>query len=173
VILQNPSDGAKVKRGRRIYLAISGGELLAVVPNLKGRTLRDAKFSLEREGLRLGTIEYQSSEEYPPNTIIDQLTATGARVKKETYVSVIVSQGVVTEKIPVPDLYGKTLADAQKLLTAGYLKLGNITYVPSPDLLPNTIIQQFPHAGELVQSGQAVDLIIVQAGDKKKELFEN
>jgi len=173
VILQNPGDGAKVKRGRRVYLAISGGELLAIVPNIKGRTLRDAKFSLEREGLRMGTIEYQSSDEYPPNTIIDQLTPTGLRVKRETFVSVVVSQGVVTEKIPIPDLYGKTLAEAQKILSGGYLKLGNITYVPSPDLLPNTIIQQFPHAGELVQNGQAVDLIIVQTGDKKKELFEN
>ena len=94
-------------------------------------------------------------------------------MKRETFVSVIVSQGIVTEKVTVPDLYGKTLIDAQKLLGAGYLKVGNITYVPSPELLPNTIIQQFPHAGELVQNGQAVDLIIVQTGDKKKELFEN
>ena len=173
VILQNPQEGSKVKRGRRIYLALSGGEILVEVPNLKGRTLRDAKYALEREGLMLGAIEYRSSDQFPVNTVIEQMTRAGSTVKHDAFVSVVVSQGITTEKIPVPDLYGKNLMEAEKLLNASSLRVGNVTYVPSPDLLPNTIIQQFPPAGELVINAQPVDLIIVQAGDKKKELFEN
>ncbi len=173
VILQNPVEGSKVKRGRRVYLTVSGGEILVAVPNLNGRTLRDAKYALEREGLRLGAIEYRSSDQYPLNTIMEQLTPFGAKVKHDAYVSVVISQGLTTEKIAVPDLSGKNLTEAEKILNAVSLKVGNITFVPSPDLLPNTILQQFPPAGELVMNGQPVDLIIIQAGDKKKELFEN
>lgn len=173
VILQNPVEGSKVKPGRRIYLTLSGGEILVEVPNLKGRTLRDAKYALEREGLKLGAIEYRSSDQYPLNTIIEQMTDPGARVRHDAFVSVVVSQGITTEKIAVPDLYGKNLTEAQRILSSSNLRLGNITYVPSPNLLPNTVIQQFPPGGELVINGQPVDLIIVQAGDKKKDLFEN
>ncbi len=172
VILQNPAEGSKVKRGRRVYLAVSGGEILVSVPNLKGRTLRDAKYALEREGLKLGAIEYRSSDQYPINTIMEQLTSFGAKVKHDSYVSVVVSQGLTTEKIAVPDLTGKNLTEAERILKEVNLKVGNITYVPSPDLLPNTILQQFPPAGELVMGGQPVDLIIIEAGDKKNELFE-
>ena len=173
VVIQNPSEGSKVKRGRRVYLTVSGGELLVLVPNIKGRTLRDAKFALEREGLNLGAIEYQSSDQYPLNTIIEQHVTPGTKVKRNVFISVVASQGLVSEKVTVPDLNGKTFVDAQKLLINSGLKLGNITYVPSPDLLPNTVVQQFPIAGELVMNGQAVDIFVVQATDKKDGLFEN
>ncbi|TLY29533.1 MAG: PASTA domain-containing protein [Ignavibacteria bacterium] len=52
VIIQSPFAGDKVKKGRRVYLTVSGGEQVATVPNIKGRTLRDARFGLEREGRR-------------------------------------------------------------------------------------------------------------------------
>lgn len=173
VVIQNPAEGFRVKRGRRVYLTISGGELLVIVPDIKGRTLRDAKFALEREGLNLGAIEYQSSDQYPVNTIIEQHVNPGTRVKRNIYISVVASQGLVAEKVIVPDLNGKNFADAQKILLNSGLKLGNITYVPSPDLLPNTVVQQFPIAGELVMNGQAVDIFVVQATNKKEGLFEN
>ncbi len=173
VIVQNPAPGSKVKKGRRIYLTISEGEQLVEVPNIKGRTLRDASFELEREGLILGAVEYQSSEEFPPNTVIEQGVPAGKKVKKDVYVSVVISQGKTDQKVQVPDLKGKALTDAGKLLANLGLKLGNITYVPSAELLPNTIVDQFPRPNDLVIFGQAVDLFVVQGGEKKKDTLEN
>ena len=172
VIIQNPMAGEHVKRGRRIYLTMSGEEQLIVVPNIKGRTLRDAKFMLEREGIKLGTIEYQPSDEFPPNTIIEQKRSPGSKVKNEEYVSVVVSQGTIAQKVAAPNLSGKTLTEATSILTTMGLKLGNITYLPSTELLPNTIIEQFPRAGDMVPNGQAIDLFVVQGGEKKKETIE-
>ncbi len=173
VIIQNPAAGESVKSGRRIYLSVSGGEAYVSVPNIKGRTVRDTKFVLERQGLLLGTLEYQPSDSFPQNTIIDQRPPQGAKVKRESYVSVVVSQGSVYQKVAVPELTGKTFKDASTLLAQSGLKVGNITYLPSPDLLPNTIIEQYPRAGEMVVSGQAIDLFIVQGGAQKKEILEN
>ena len=173
VITQNPPDGVTVKKGRRIYLVVSSGEVLATVPNVKGRTLREAKFALEREGIKLGAIQYQGSDQFPANTVIDQQIAAGTNVKRGKYISVVVSQGSMAEKVAVPDLKGKTLSEGQKLLTAAGLKLGNITYVSTVELLPNTIVDNFPASGVMVPVGQAVDLVVVQSGDKQKQLFEN
>jgi serine/threonine-protein kinase len=172
VIIQNPLPEHEVKRGRRVYLTISGGEQQVVVPNIKGRTLRDARFALEREGLQLGAVEYQPSDQFPVNTIVEQKTAAGAMVKRDTYVSIVVSQGATNQMVSVPDLEGKTLTDAEALLLGAGLKRGNITYAPSADLLPNTVLEQFPRKGELVAKDQPVDLVVVQGGEKKKDAFE-
>jgi hypothetical protein len=172
VLIQNPSAGEHVKHGRRIYLTVSGEEQLVIVPMIKGKTLREAKFALEREGIKLGTIEYQPSEEFPVNTIMEQKKAPGTQVKNDEYISVVVSQGTLAQKVAAPNLSGKTLTEATSILTAAGLKVGNITYLPSTELLPNTIIEQFPRAGEMVSNGQPIDLFVVQGGEKKKDTIE-
>ncbi len=54
VVVQNPPADAEVKFGRGIYLTVSGGEPLVVVPGLRGLSLRAATFSLEKSGPRSG-----------------------------------------------------------------------------------------------------------------------
>lgn len=173
VINQNPAAGRNVNKGRRIYLTISGGEKLVVVPALKGRTLRDAKFQIEREGLKLGAIEMQPSEEFPDNTIIEQKPQAGTKVKEDVYVSLVVSQGAISGKVTVPNVYGKSLTEVKKIFENQGLLLGNITYQNLVNLLPNTVVDQFPRAGDLVPRGQKVDLFIVQGGGKQKEVLED
>jgi beta-lactam-binding protein with PASTA domain len=173
VINQNPAAGKKVNRGRRIYLTISGGEKLVLVPSLKGRTLRDAKFQIEREGLKLGAVELQPSEQFPENTIIEQNPQPGTKVREDIYVSLVVSQGTMSGKVTVPNVYGKSLTEVKKVLEGQGLLLGNITYQNLANLLPNTVVDQFPRAGDLVLRGQKVDLFIAQGGEKQKEVLED
>jgi beta-lactam-binding protein with PASTA domain len=167
VVIQNPLAGHAVKKGRRVYLTVSGGEEAVIVPSVRGRTLRDATFLLERTGLRLGEVSHAPSEEYPVNTIIEQGYAPGAKARKDARVDVTVSLGPVDLSVAVPDLIGKTLSEAKKMIEGAGITIGNITYIPSPDLLPNTVIEQFPHAGELVEAKQAVDLVVVQGAEQK------
>jgi beta-lactam-binding protein with PASTA domain len=173
IITQNPAANDQVKRGRRIYLTISGGDVVTTVPAIRGKTIRDARFALEREGLKMGTMEYAPSDSFPQNTIVEQRPAAGVRIKKDAYIAVVISQGSVAQKIAVPDFTRKNLREVTTLLLNSGLKLGNITYLSSPDLLPNTVIEQYPRAGDLVTSGQAIDLFVVQGGEQKKEQLEN
>jgi serine/threonine-protein kinase len=170
VINQNPPGGAVVKHGRRVYLTISGGEAQVMVPSLRGRSTRDAKFALERFGLRLGGISYATSSNFPENTIIGQSVAPESRVSKGTVVNITVSSGREIKQIEVPQLVGKSTTEAEKLLVNARLKVGNITFQPSYDLLPNTVVDQFPRAGEMVNQDQAVDLFIVKAGKPTEEI---
>jgi serine/threonine-protein kinase len=170
VVDQNPPPGAVVKEGRRVYLTLSGGEVLASVPPLRGRSLRDAKFALERQGLKVGEIRFANSDTYPQNTIVEQALQEDRRVPRGTPVGLTVSQGRASSATTAPNLEGKTLAEAQRLLDAAGLVPGKITRQLSADLLPNTVIEQVPAPGTPMSHGQAVDLLIVQAGTPLEEI---
>jgi serine/threonine-protein kinase len=169
VILQNPGGEQIVKTGRRVYLTISGGEQDVIVPALRGRSIRDAKFALDRAGLRQGAIQYQISIELPEGTIISQDVTAGGKVKKGTYISVVVSAGESIDSIYVPSLVGKTLSEAQKILKEKGLKTGNITFQYNDELLPNTVIDQLPRENDVVTTQKEIDLFISQAPDKSSK----
>jgi serine/threonine-protein kinase len=164
VISQNPRPGAVVKYGRRIYLTVCGGEVLVAVPTLRGRSVRDALFALERNGLKAGEVIQVPSDSSPVNTIMSQTIPPGERVKKGTQVGITVSTGSLTRTIEVPNLEGKSLADAEKILEYFGLALGKVAYQLNPEVLPNTVVGQIPTAGAHVDSGRTVDLFVVKAG---------
>jgi eukaryotic-like serine/threonine-protein kinase len=172
VVIQNPIPGSVVKKGRRVYLTISGGEQKVFVPILRGKSVRDAKFSLERNGLKLGNIDNTPSDEFPENTIIDQSIPSGTEVKKNSSISVTVSQGKMTDKITVPNVVGKSFTEAEKFLGEAGLKIGQVTYQSSSILLPNTVVDQFPRSGEIVGYGEKINLFVIKGGEKRKELIE-
>ena len=162
IIFQRPRAGETVKEGRRVYLFVSGGEPIVHVPLLTGKSVRDAKFSLERLGLKLGNIDQEPSD-YPKDMIYDQQYTEGTPIKKGESVNVTVSGGTMqTGNIEVPDLIGKSLTEAEKILADGSLKVGKINYQPSFSLLPNTILDQYPSKGNKVNAGDAIDLFVTK-----------
>lgn len=172
VAQQNPLPGIEVKYGRGVYLTISGGEPHVSVPSLRGRSLRDAALALERFGLSLGRVDYEVSMNFPENTIIEQGIAEETKVPTGTQVPVIVSQGKSADRIPVPNVMRKSLVEAEKIILQLNLKVGNITFQPHPDLLPNTVIEQFPRSGSFVAVGQAIDLFVAQKPERRP-ILEN
>ena len=168
VVVQNPPAESEVKRDRGVYLTISGGEELVDVPNLKGKSVREAAFNLEKYNLKLGMISYEPSDEIFANTIIRQEIMPGTKIKSGNIINVTVSQGHSTDKHPVPDVSLKTINEAEKILTDDGFRIGKTTYQTNLDILPNTILEQYPRAGELLQMGQPIDLVIAQKSDIKK-----
>lgn len=164
VVTQNPRPHSVVKYGRHVYLTVCGGEVLVTVPPLRGRSLRDARFALERNGIVLGEVHYAASDSLPANTIMGQTLAPGARVKKGATIDVVVSVGRGVLALEVPDLTGKSLGEAERILARMGLKIGVVTYQVHPDLLPNTIVDQFPLPGSPADSTRRVDLFVVKAG---------
>jgi beta-lactam-binding protein with PASTA domain len=167
VVLQNPVAGSEVKYGRGVYLTISGGQEYIEIPNLRGKSLREAEFNLEQYGLRLGKTTYEPSEEMFENTIIRQDPPAGVKTKSGVIIDVVVSQGKSTDKHVIPNIVLKTYTEAEKTLIAEGFQVGKVTYQINLDLLPNTVLEQSPKAGELGQTGQAIDLIVAQNGDQK------
>ena len=175
IFLQKPEAGKLVKEGRTVYLFISGGEQVISVPLLKGKSVRDARLSLERVGLKLGTIEELASTQ-PKDMVFDQQFAEGPRIRKGQSVSISVSIGKGDGEIVVPDLIGKSLSEATRIISDSLLTVGKINYQISSTLLPNTVLDQYPAPGNKLNSGNTVDLFITKEGtiqDRSEYPVEN
>lgn len=173
VFLQKPNAGSIVKEGRLIYLFVSGGEPEVNVPRLIGRSIRDAKFALEKIGLKLGVVDEISSTN-PKEMIFDQQFAEGTPLKRGSSVNITISAGNVDGQIEVPDLIGKSLTEATMILRDSSLVVGKINYQRSFSLLPNTVLDQYPSKGNKLNQGDKVDLFVTKAsesgsGDEIKE----
>jgi serine/threonine-protein kinase len=164
IFLQKPDAGKIVKEGRTVYLFVSGGEKIINVPQLKGKSIVDAKFALERLGLKLGRVERIFSNQ-PEDMIFDQQFAAGTPLKHGEVVGVTVSAGRGVGSILVPDLIGKSLLDARLILSDSSLVIGKVNYQPSSTLLPNTILDQYPSSGNRLSAGDAVDLFVTKSPD--------
>lgn len=163
IFLQKPEANKIVKEGRTIFLFISGGDQVIAIPSLIGKSIRDARLSLERVGLKLGKIDEIPSTQ-PKDMIFDQQFAEGTRLKKGQSVGITVSLGKGFGDIVVPDLIGKSLTEAKQVLNDSNLVVGKINYQVSSTLLPNTVLDQYPAPGNKLNSGNAVDLFITKEG---------
>lgn len=172
IFFQKPDAGAVVKEGRTVFLFVSGGLKTIQVPVLKGKSILDAKFALERLGLKLGRVERIPSS-HPEDMIFDQQYAEGTMLKQGEFVGVTISAGRGGGSIIVPDLIGKSLTEARKILADSSLIIGKINYQPSSTLLPNTILDQYPSSGNSLNSGNAVDLFVTKPSDRNIPDEEN
>jgi serine/threonine-protein kinase len=171
VIIQNPRPGMKIKEGRRVYLTVSSGEQRIEVPSLIGKSTRDAKLTLEKYGLRLGDIEYEFSDEVPEGAIISQSIPEKTLVPAGTLISVVVSIGSSEGKTQVPNLVGLPLSKVEQVLNEAGLRLGKVIYEPSANVLPNTVIEQFPRAGFYIPKGSSVDVFVAKELPPKEQNY--
>jgi eukaryotic-like serine/threonine-protein kinase len=159
IVYMNPVPGNVVREGRNVFLTVSGGEERITMPDLIGRSLRDARIALEHMELRIGKISYEASD-MPPETVVRQNTPAGRPIRKNTIIEITVSGGENAE-IEVPYIIGLSLDDAQRKLLDNGLRPGMIQYRQSKSLLPNTVIGQNPDAGALAAPNASVDITVV------------
>ncbi|MBS7527436.1 Stk1 family PASTA domain-containing Ser/Thr kinase [Fusibacter paucivorans] len=94
VISQSPKSGVKEAEGTLIDLVVSQGQEIktVLVPNVSGKTIREAESELNALGLKLGSIEYELSDEFEEGMIISN-QGVGQTYEQGSEVSVVVSNG--------------------------------------------------------------------------------
>jgi len=162
VIYQKPEVGSIVKENRRVYIVISGGNPLTKMPYLIDKTLRDAKVTVERLGFVLNEI-IEVKSEVPANTVIEQYPNEGTNLQKGTKINLTVSVGPSVGMVRVPDLIGLSYKEAELTLRDNSLNVGKINYQDSHNMLPNTIIAQYPAKNKLISVGESIDLFITKS----------
>lgn len=167
VMAQNPKPNSLVKKGRRIYVIVSKGEPLIGVPRLMGGSERNAIFTLKNLGLELGEIRYEHSNiQSLAGTVIDQSIPVGKEVKIGTVINIVVSLGQFPDRFIVPNVIGRNLEDAKKIIIQAGLTVGEILYQDEPDLLPETVINQSIKADEEVNQGESLNLLVSKLPDR-------
>lgn len=158
VIEQNPPPHSRVKPGRRVYVVVSRGEKRVLVPNLTGRSPRDAELLLRNQRLELGAVDQDFSNTYLPGEVMRQSVPAGAEVTANTRVNITISSGNEPLQFIVPALVGRTFKSAMERIKEAGLRVGNLNYTVAPELLPETVISQMPLPNAIVEKNSAVDL---------------
>ena len=158
VVSQDPVAGSKVKEQRQVTIYISKGGEEVEMPDLKGMTKANAEEKLKKLGLKVGSVyEKTSSEE--PGTVIAQDPRAGSKIAKGKTVDLTISKAEKKKQVTLPDYSGGTLEAARSNLSSLGLKVGNVTKQTSRQA-EGTIISQSPAAGNAVNEGASVDLVV-------------
>jgi eukaryotic-like serine/threonine-protein kinase len=136
--------------------AIRGREV--EVPQLTGKTKKEAEEILKGRGLKLKVSNSRFSAEIPEGHVLDQIPLSGTRLKADRTVKVLLSLG--EQRFSVPNLVGTSLRAAQLTLSQRRLVLGNTLYTHTPDGDASTVIYQSPKAGTHEGSDPAVNIVI-------------
>jgi serine/threonine-protein kinase len=160
VIFQNPAPYSKAKKGRRIYVTVSSGDRPVTVPNLVGVSERDAAFLLNRAGLILGSVSTGFNDYYPSGVVYQQSVPAETDVQVRAMVDIIVSRGPLPSRFVVPEVIGKNIETAKKILFEAGLETGRIRYEIWKNLIPGTVTGQDPSAGSEVGQGRTVELTV-------------
>ncbi|MBP2653049.1 MAG: prkC [Firmicutes bacterium] len=162
VISQNPEAGTTVKEQRTVNIVVSKGVEVAVVPELKGLSRRDAELQIKNAGLVLGRVDEQFAADAPQDTVISQNPRPSAQVNKGTTIDLVVSKGAGPRKTVLPDFRGTPLNTVTTQLESLKLKLGTVSETPSNQYPAGSIIGQNPAAGTEVLEGATIDLNVAK-----------
>ncbi|TDW94088.1 serine/threonine-protein kinase [Kribbella pratensis] len=155
VIAISPKFNTIVKPGTAVNFAVSKGKRPITVPDLTGKSYKDAKKTLTRLGFVVGrTTQYD--EKVAEGNVISQSPNNGTLFAKDK-VSLVVSLG--PPLVEVPDVKRKTTADAQKILgDAGF----KVTVQKAPfNLGLNIVAAQSPGAGRKVKPGSTIVITVL------------
>ncbi|OQX92032.1 MAG: hypothetical protein B6D58_05120 [candidate division Zixibacteria bacterium 4484_95] len=162
IISQVPEAGASVKKGMSIRVTVSKGSASAVVPNLRGVTLREAKFMLEKEGLAMGDILWYNDEILPDGVIIESRPAEGTVMRLNAEVLLVINRRQTDVLVNVPDFVGLDLSEAMVLAEENNLLIGEISYKVDDRMLPETVLFQSIAPNSQVQKWTVINLTISQ-----------
>ncbi len=160
VVWQDPPAGVGVPEGTLIRLTVSNGPQRIPVPDLLGYHATVAGQLLEAAGLEVGRI-IQTQAPVPRGVVVSTRPSTGSTLLPRSSVTLVVSEGAAT--IPVPNLSGLTIDEAEMILQSVGLVVGETMRKASRDVPPGTIVEQDPRAGTLSAPGTIVKIFIARA----------
>ena len=160
VLRQIPSAGSTVREGRVIRVWISQGDEMAFIPNIVGKSLRDAQLAIRQAGLRVGKVENAYSITYEKGLIISQTPKADNLVQKGESVSFILSSGVPPASVViVPNFKGKKLAQATLWASAQNINL--IIKEDPYSVFPSGLIsEQKPAADKQIAPGANLEVVV-------------
>jgi eukaryotic-like serine/threonine-protein kinase len=157
VIESNPSAGAKVDKGTEVNLVVSGGPDTVAVPNVVGLSEDRARSTLEQAGFTSINSRQVDSLDKAGNVVaVDP--AEGAQAAANVPITLQISTG----SIKVPDVAGKSEAEARRILTeAGFTNGQIVNQSAESDEVPQgAVVGTEPRAGSAVGAGEGITLLI-------------
>ncbi len=161
IVSQDPEPGMNSRKGRSVKVRVSAGLGEVHMPNVTGRTLRQAEIVLSRMNLKVAEVTEVHDDTVPKDHIIDQTPKPHKKVKPGSKVTLLVSLGSEEAEILMPvNVVGMTVDEAARTLKEYDLGVGNVTQEPSLSVPEGRILRQNPDIGMNVKKGDRIDLVI-------------
>ena len=127
------------------------------IPALANKTVAEAQQLLRAAGFQ-STTKDVFHDDVPLGLVVGSEPAAGEVIRKFQPVSLAVSKG--PELFELPDLAGKSLAEAKDGLNGAGMALGKITETYDEKAPAGTVLAQAPRPGNPVRHGTPVDLTV-------------
>ncbi|MFF3058741.1 Stk1 family PASTA domain-containing Ser/Thr kinase [Streptomyces sp. NPDC057909] len=128
------------------------------VPSLLGQTEKAARQRLADSGLELKGVDRAYSDNVDRGKVISSDPKSGARIRGNGSVKIVLSRG--PEIVKVPDVRGTGLAEARRALKKVGLVPGMVTKELSEDIGQGQVIRTDPGAGAERHPDSAVALVV-------------
>ena len=181
ILEQSPPPGArrKVIPGQRrvaLHLTVSMGQPVHPVPDTVGLSRIAAEKALRDRGLSADI-----RESAPPSVrrsdagcVLRSVPPAGTRLEEGDSVILYVAPDAPASSVRCPSLVGLDLVSARDALSRAGLSAGQVLFLPSPDLLPGTVLSQSLAPSSLLPPGTPVALSVSvplpqETGDWREE----
>jgi eukaryotic-like serine/threonine-protein kinase len=159
IIDQSPRDGERVDEGTAVDVVISAGKEQVQVPDLANySSVEDARAALNDVGLQLGKVTEEDSDK-PEGSVLRQDPAAYENVDAGSSVDIWISNA----KVEVPNVVGRTEAQARSTLFNQGFEVDYATEVVTDQFAPGTVVEQSPEGGTLAKKGSLVTLTLAKA----------
>lgn len=158
IISQDKEKGTKTK-DKKIKVVVSRGEKMVEVPDVTGKDIKVATYELEDTlGFKIER-EDVTSEKVAAGVIISQDIAKGEQKPYGSTIKLKVSSGDGKETVTVPNVLGKSEADARKVLESIGLSV-NVKYSEDNNKSNGVVIAQSYPQNQTLKQGTLIDITV-------------
>ena len=156
---QSPTADTMARQGENVVLVYNPGFEPVTIPNLVGLSVQEASNILKQAGLRLVVNNFVASLDIPANQILLQTPTAGLGARPNSVVTVDVSGG--TNTVRIPDVIGDEQSAATKLLSAAPLNFVVTVVVETSDLIETgRVIRTDPLGDTAVAPGSTITVFV-------------
>ncbi len=163
VLSASPSVGTSVKEGSKVTITVGTYSEpvpeMVTVPDVMGKTEANAKSTLQNSGLK-ATVKYQDvTDQAKDGKVVSMSYASGKSVEKGTTVTITVGRYVAPKKT-VPNVTGRSVADAKSLLEGNGLKVNVVERSVTEESQNGMVLSSAPSSGSSVEAGTTVNITV-------------
>lgn len=161
VLVQVPAAGRTAKLGRTVKLTKSMGLREVEIPDLRGKSQKQASISLTRAGLVQGAIVKGAHQSIPRGVVIRTIPMAGQKVRVGDTVKVVISAGVTQGNTLLPDFSGELIDNVYAKIEKLGFKVGKIKRQKDEEnRQPGTIIETMPKYGDYLPPDTKINFVI-------------
>jgi serine/threonine-protein kinase len=160
VLDQDPTSGEGLKGRRTVKVVTSSGVRMETVPDLAGKSLREAELALESARLSRGSLSRVFTRETGPNRVAASSPQGGTQTAVESRVDLLLFMTGEPAVFLMPDLTGKDLQFVRQRLERGGFHVTRVVSRRDETRFPGTILSQNPPAGFSIKEGGTIELVV-------------